>query len=82
MTTYSTDCSRNIAGSSVGAFDNLVGKFCYYMKRQLLKARIHQERRQLLSMSEATLKDLGISRANAEQEAQRTDLPVARLKTL
>ena len=82
MTTYSENCSRNIAGSSVGAFDNLVEKFCYYMKRQLLKARIHRERRQLLSMSETMLKDLGISRVDAEQEAQRTDLPVARLKTL
>jgi uncharacterized protein YjiS (DUF1127 family) len=82
MTTYSTNCSRNIAGSSVGAFDNLVEKFCYYLKKQLLKARIHQERRQLLSMSEARLKDLGISRVDAAQEAQRTDLPVARLKNL
>jgi uncharacterized protein YjiS (DUF1127 family) len=52
------------------------------MKKQLLKARIQQERRQLLSMSEAMLKDPGISRADAEQEAQSTDLPAARLKTL
>jgi uncharacterized protein YjiS (DUF1127 family) len=49
------------------------------MKNQLLKIRIHQERRQLLSMSEAMLKDLGISRAAAEQEARRTDLPSNRL---
>ena len=82
MTTYSENCSRNIAGSSVGVFDNLLEKFCHYMKKQLLKARVRQERRQLLSMSEAMLKDLGISRADAEQEAQSTDLPAARLKTL
>jgi len=65
MTTYSINCSRNIAGSSVGAFDNLVEKFCYYLKKQLLQARIHRERRQLLSMSEASLKDLGIIRVDA-----------------
>ena len=82
MTTYSTNCSRNIAGSSVGAFDTLVEKLCFYLKNQFLKASFQEERRQLLSMSEAMLKDLGISRADAEQEARRTDLPVTRLKNL
>jgi uncharacterized protein YjiS (DUF1127 family) len=82
MTTYSTNCSRNIAGSSAGAFDTLVEKLCFYMKTQLLKARIRQERRQLANISEAMLQDLGISRADAEQEARRTDLPTARSKTL
>jgi len=81
MTNYSTICSRNIAGSSVGAFDTLLEKLCFYLKNQFLKARIRQERWQLSSMSEAMLKDLGISRADAEQEARRTDLPAARLKT-
>jgi len=33
-------------------------------------------------MSDAMLKDLGISRADAKQEARRTDLPTARSKTL
>ena len=82
MTTYSENCSRNIAGSSAGAFDNLAEKFCHYMKIQLLKVRIHRERRQLLSMSAVMLNDLGITRTEAEQEARRTDLPPARLKTL
>jgi uncharacterized protein YjiS (DUF1127 family) len=49
------------------------------MNNQLLKIRIQHERRQLLSMSETMLKDLGISRATAEQEAQRTDIPASRL---
>jgi len=81
MTTYSENCSRNNLESSVGVFDNVIEKFCHYMTNQLLRARIHQERRQLLTMSEAMLKDLGISRTEAEQEAQRTDLPANRLKT-
>lgn len=79
MTTYSENCSRNSIESSVGVFDSLLEKICHYMNNQLLKFRIQQERRQLLSMSEVMLKDLGISRADAEQEAQRTDLPVKRL---
>jgi uncharacterized protein YjiS (DUF1127 family) len=82
MTTYSEKYPHNIAGSSVGVFDNLIEKLCHYTKNQLLKARIRQERRQLLAMSASMLKDLGISRADAEQEAQRTDLPAARLRTL
>jgi uncharacterized protein YjiS (DUF1127 family) len=81
MTTYSANCSRNSIESSAGVFESLIAKVCQYMTNQLLKARIHQERRQLLSMSEAMLKDLGISRAEAELEAQRTDLPANRLKT-
>jgi uncharacterized protein YjiS (DUF1127 family) len=79
MTTYSGNCSRSLAGESVGVLDTLLEKFCIRMKNQLLKVRIHQERRQLQSMSEAMLKDLGISRADAMREAQRTDLPAARL---
>jgi len=79
MTTYSGNCSRNLAGESVGVLDTLLEKFCIWMKIQLLKIRIHQERRQLLSMSEAMLQDLGISRADAEQEASRYDLPATRL---
>lgn len=79
MTTYSENCSRSLAGESAGVLDTLLEKFCIWMKNQLLKVRIHQERRQLLSMSEAMLKDIGISRAAAELEARRTDLPATRL---
>jgi len=79
MTTYSENCSRNLTADSVGVLDTVLEKFCVWMKNQLLKVRIQQERRQLLSMSESMLKDLGISRAAADSEAQRTDLPVTRL---
>jgi uncharacterized protein YjiS (DUF1127 family) len=78
MTTYTGNCSRSLAGESVGVLDTLLEKFCIWMNNQLLRVRIQQERRQLLSMSEAMLKDLGISRAAAEREAQRTDLPLTR----
>lgn len=37
----------------------------------------YRERRQLLALSDATLKDIGVSRADAEREASRSfwDLP-------
>ena len=79
MTTYSENCSRSLAGESAGVLDTLLEKFCIWMKNQVLKSRIRQERRQLLTMSDAMLKDIGINRASAGQEALRTDLPSTRL---
>lgn len=82
MTTYTENCAQSSIESSVGILDNLIGKISHYSKNQLLKARIKQERRQLSLMSATMLKDLGISRIDAEQEAQRTDVPAVRLKAL
>ena len=82
MTTYTENCTQSNIESSVGVLDNLIGKIRHYLINQMLKARIRQERRQLSVMSETMLKDLGISRIDAEQEAHRTDVPVLRLKTL
>lgn len=82
MTTYTENCTRSRVENSVGVLDILIGRIGYYAKIQLLKARIRQERRQLSEMSGTMLKDLGISRFDAEQEAQRTDVPAARLKAL
>ncbi len=79
MTTYSENCSRSLAGESVGALDTLFENLCIWTKNRLLRMRIHRERRQLLSMSEAMLKDLGITRTAAECEARRTDLPATRM---
>jgi len=43
-------------------------------------ARTHKERRQLSSLSEAQLQDIGISKSEAMQESKRTllDLPTHR----
>lgn len=42
--------------------------------------RVYQERRSLLTLSDRTLKDLGLSRADAHREAARSfwDLPECR----
>ncbi len=63
------------AGKSVPASSLLV-------QNSNTQAHIAKERRQLLAMSDASLSDMGITRAQAEQEARRMDLPETRLKAL
>ena len=79
MTTYSESCSRSIAESPIGALDKLSQQFRQWMKNQQLKFRLTHERRQLLSMSDDMLKDIGISRADAELEAASSTSPPTRL---
>ena len=82
MTTYTENCSRSIAGNPAGALDILTQIFRQWMKNQQLKFRLAQERRQLSAMSDEMLNDLGISRSEAQAEASRSDVPVARLQIL
>jgi uncharacterized protein YjiS (DUF1127 family) len=78
MTTYTESCSRSIAGHPAGALDILTQIFRQWVKNQQFKFRVALERRQLLEMSDEMLKDIGISRAQAEAEALRSDLPTSR----
>ena len=82
MTTYSGNCPNYIASVDVSLLESLSRRLYHWFKVQTLKLEISQERRQLLEMSEASLSDMGITRAQAEQEAQRIDLPVSRLEML
>ena len=42
------------------------------IKRQLLRwYELHRQRQQLMSLSDAALKDLGLSRADTQQEVER-----------
>lgn len=79
MTTYTESCSRSIAGHPAGALDILTQIFRQWVKNQQFKFRVALERRQLLEMSDEMLKDIGISRAQAEAEALRSDLPSSRI---
>ncbi len=79
MTTYTQNCSRSIAGHPAGVLDILIQSFCQWMKHQHLKIQVAQERRQLLEMSDDMLQDIGISWAQAETEAMRTEMPSGRL---
>jgi uncharacterized protein YjiS (DUF1127 family) len=48
------------------------------MATQRLKSSLRRERAQLLEMSDAELRDIGIDRATAEHEALRNDIPAGR----
>ena len=47
--------------------------------RQALKYRLAQERRILAGLSDEQLRDIGVSRADAELEAASKSIPVIRL---
>ena len=79
MTTYSGNC---VDSGTVGVFEGLFQQVQYWLKVQQLKAQVSQERKQLLEMSDAMLSDMGITRTQVKQEAQRLDLPETRLKAL
>ena len=82
MTTYTEKCSRSIVGHPATALDMLTQLFRQWMKHQQLKFQVAQERRQLMEMSDSMLQDLGISHAEAQAEAMRSELPAARLHSL
>jgi uncharacterized protein YjiS (DUF1127 family) len=78
MTNYTQNCSGSIAASHVGIADSLAQVVRHWMQEQRLKASIQRERASLLSMSDAMLKDIGVDRADAEEEARRSDIPAHR----
>jgi len=79
MTTYSGNC---VDSGTIGVFEGLFQQLQYWLKVQQLKAQVSKERKQLLEMSDAMLCDMGMTRTQVEQEAQRIDLPVSRLQAL
>ncbi|MCP4767959.1 MAG: DUF1127 domain-containing protein [Gammaproteobacteria bacterium] len=78
MTNYTQHCPDSIVASHVGIADSLAQVVRHWMQEQRLKASIRHERSSLLSMSDAMLKDIGISRIDAQQEARRIDIPAHR----
>ena len=82
MTTYTENCSRSTIVTSAGLLDKLTLSIQNWIASQHLKFKVQQERQQLLEMSDTMLKDIGIGRIEAEQEAQRTDMPATRLSAV
>jgi uncharacterized protein YjiS (DUF1127 family) len=78
MTHCTENCSRDIVVTPVGLTDALLHTVGQWLKNQRLKADIQHERANLLTMSDSMLKDIGIGRTAAEQEAQRDDIPATR----
>ncbi len=79
MTAYTEKCSRSMTGYPEGLLEILRQAFCQWMQSQRLKFRLARERRQLLEMADHQLKDIGLTRADAVDEALRTDFPPARV---
>lgn len=61
------------------AIDKLQRQVRAWAIREALRYRLKQERQQLAAMSDEMLRDLGISRADAEAEAASREIPAARL---
>ena len=80
MTAYTEQCSRSLVTSPAGVLEYLTGQINCWFRVQQLKHQVARERRQLLLLSDAELRDLGISREDAVAEAHRGDLPSDRLR--
>jgi len=78
MTEYTQKCPVNLAASPIRLTDNLRRAARQWLASQRLKSSLRRERAQLLAMSDAELRDIGIDRATAEHEALRSDIPAGR----
>ena len=79
MATYSETCSRSLASSSAGVLETLGRSIRCWIEYQQLKRQVARERAQLLELTDAELKDLGISYYDAVTEAARHDVPAQRM---
>ncbi len=82
MTTYTENCSQSIIETPFGLLRSMGQALQHSFEVQKLKAIVARERQQLLEIPAAMLKDMGITRAQAKQEAQRVDLPQIRMANL
>ena len=78
MTHCTENYPVNLASNPVGLTDSLLQVARQWIAIQRLKIAIHRERAQLLTMSDAMLRDIGIDYATAEHEARREDIPATR----
>ena len=78
MTEYTEKCPANLTVSSGGLTDNLRRTARQWLATQRLNSALRRERAQLLAMSDAELRDIGVDRATAEHEARRNDIPAGR----
>ena len=82
MTIYTENCNQSIEGNFVNTLSSLVKRLQHWLKVQQLKINVRRERQQLLEMSDAMLRDMGMTRTQAQEEARKLDLPAARLGIL
>lgn len=78
MSHYIGNCPRDVVATPAGIAGAALHSMRRWLQTQQLKKALQRERASLLSMSDAQLRDIGIDRAAAEQEAGRNDIPAAR----
>ncbi len=78
MTHCNESCPRSTAVTPAGLTEAVVQTVRQWLHNQRLRAAIQRERALLLTMSDSMLKDIGINRSSAEQEARRKDIPAIR----
>ena len=82
MTTMTANCEQMLEQELLRERGILKQILLDWAEKLVLKANVARERQQLLIMSDAMLSDMGITRAEAETEARKTDLPAIRLNAL
>lgn len=71
-------CTRTDTRGGASTLDRWLEALRDWSSEQVLRARIRRERQQLLEMPDTMLRDLGITRHDAEAEARRDDIPASR----
>ena len=79
MTRYTQTCPPYTASDSSGRLDQLLDWSRRYIQKQALLQALSKERMQLKRLSPEMLKDIGIDRVKAKQEAGREDIPASRM---
>jgi uncharacterized protein YjiS (DUF1127 family) len=82
MTTLIENCDETVAQEILRKQGILKQVLLEWLQVLELKFRIYRERQQLRVMSDLMLKDIGITRAQADTEALSSQVPVERLIAL
>ena len=82
MTTLIENCAETVAQEILRKQGILKQVLLEWLQVLELKFRIYRERQQLRVMSDLMLKDIGITRAQADTEALSSQVPVERLIAL
>jgi uncharacterized protein YjiS (DUF1127 family) len=83
MMTICIDNCNKLAGLDLPGTQESVKHIVFrWIAMQALKRQVYLERKQLMEMSEAMLKDMGLTHAEVAAEARRNDLPQERMATL
>jgi|TARA_B110000967_G_C18712050_1_gene473219 uncharacterized protein YjiS (DUF1127 family) len=79
MTTFIKNSALNMSQNLDHAQYILFQLVLQWIQIQALKIAVTRERKQLLLLSDASLRDIGISRSEANIEALSIDIPMIRL---